>query len=63
MTLLNIKQELTNVLKEHGTEAFAKIISDSIEESGVSRSQSFTIHKKISDKLIAYSKINITRDE
>lgn len=63
MSLLDINGILSDILKEKGVDAFAKTVSDAIEESNFSRSQSFTIHKKVADKLIAYSKINITRDK
>ena len=63
MSLIHIVGLLSDCLKDKGTEAFAKIVSDAINETGISRSQSFTIHKKVADKLIAISKIQILEEK
>ena len=57
----NIVELLSNYLKDNDTEKFAEMISEAINKTGMSRSQSFTVHKKVSDKLIAISKINIQK--
>lgn len=62
MSLIDITGLLSDLLKDKGTEAFAKVVSDAINETGISRSQSFTVHKKVADKLIAISKIHIMKD-
>jgi len=62
MKYSDVKEYLSGLLKEKGTETFAKVVSDAINETGISRSQSFTVHKKVADKLIAISKIQIMEE-
>jgi len=61
--MIDITELLSNYLKDNGTESFAEIVSDAINRTGMSRSQSFTVHKKVSEKLISISKINILKNE
>jgi len=57
----DIIESLSNYLKDNDTDKFAEMISTAINKTGMSRSQSFTVHKKVSDKLIAISKITILK--
>lgn len=62
MKYIEVKEYLSGLLKEKGSETFAKVISDAINETGISRNQSFTVHKKVADKLIAISKKQIMEE-
>lgn len=57
----DIVPALADYIKNHTCDEVAKLISASIEESTTSKSQAFTIHKKVADKMIAISKINILK--
>ena len=60
---MNIVPTLAEYITDHNCDEVAKLISDAINESTASKSQSFTIHKKVADKMIAISKINILKDK
>jgi flagellar hook assembly protein FlgD len=53
----NIKQFLSNFLKQNGTERFAKLISDSIDNTGPNNGQSISITREnFAKKFLALSK-------
>lgn len=61
MKAIEIKQILSNFLKENGTEKFTKLISDAIDETGVVNSQCIdNTRTNFVNKFKILSELNLT---
>lgn len=61
MKAIELKEELSKFLREKGTEAFTKIVSDSINECGAHNNQSIHMTRmNFSKKFESLSKLELT---
>jgi hypothetical protein len=61
MKALEIKEILSEYLRQNGTERFTKLISDAIDETGAHNKQSIhSTREKFVKKFIALSEFNLT---
>jgi len=61
MKAIELKEELSKFLIDKGTESFAKLVSDSIDEAGPHHSYSiFTTRIKFMEKFSALTLLNLT---
>ena len=61
MKAIEIKEILSEYLRQNGTERFTKLVSDSIDEAGANNSQSIhATRENFTKKFTALTKLNLT---